>query len=99
LVEMLWERSDRQRLAEAICRKLVSLGWTSLMLEHLARDTTPAGVRMALMDLLMEAPTDEFLALLDRLDKNDDPSIAAKALFVRTRITIGYGSVSSGTAG
>ena len=67
--------------ATAACRKMVTLGKTSLTLNAVLNVDVPQ-VRLMLLDALSAAPNEEFVGLLNYLQTNDTGAVAARASFL-----------------
>jgi hypothetical protein len=58
-------------LAEAVCRKMVQMGKTSLLLNALASSGVPDEARAVMMDAIALAPPPEFYPLLQALSQHE----------------------------
>jgi HEAT repeat protein len=89
--------SDEGLMAQNVCRKIASMGKTSLLVSQL-RSSESLAVQIALMDILAARPTNEFISVLNVLSQKGCGQISGRARQILDRIQSGgdirFGSVS-----
>lgn len=85
-------------LAEAVCRKMILMGKTSLLLNVMASPMVPAEARAVIMTAMAAAPPPEFVAVLQVIADTDTGPLGMKARsLLETPSGIRAASASSGT--
>jgi hypothetical protein len=97
LVAAMAAGSDEGLMAQNVCRKMASMGKTSLLLSQF-RSSESLAAQSALMDILAAHPTSEFISVLNGLSQKDSGEISGRARQILDRIQSGgdirFGSVS-----
>jgi HEAT repeat protein len=78
LVAALMAGGEETDLGRAVCQKMSMMGKTSLLISALASVVAP-DVRIALMESLAAAPSDEFLSVLQMITETSSGSVQIRA--------------------
>ena len=78
LVTALASGGEGSRLADAVCRKMTTMGKTSLLTNAVAA-RIPQEARMLLMEALMVAPTAKYMSILETLAETDGGPVGERA--------------------
>ncbi|MBI2683553.1 MAG: HEAT repeat domain-containing protein [Acidobacteriales bacterium] len=82
-------------LAQAVIRKVVSLGKTSLLLGQMMRVESPEA-RLFLMDTLFGSPTEEYITILQEISFNSSGNVQSKSRQLLRRLGVPTLDSSSG---
>ncbi len=66
-------------LSEAVCRKMIVMGKTSLLLNAMASPAVPGEARAFIMNAMRAAPPPEFFAVLQQIAQTDQGPLGMKA--------------------
>jgi HEAT repeat protein len=94
LVTALASGGEASRLADAVCRKMATMGKTSLLLNAVAA-RIPQEARILLMDALMVAPTAKYMSILETLAETDGGPVGDKARDLLRQAVSRSGQMSS----
>lgn len=99
LVAVLASPAEEARLSQSVCEKLVLLGKTSLLSNAIASEKVSIEARLALMDMLMEAPSEHFYRVLERLATHDRGELGNRARLYMKAFDEAAGATAASSGG